>query len=151
MRALLWSKFWTGTLPLLALALGIVAVTDALLEVTPFIFLVSVFTITLMTFAIAGLALGLGTIFPRYETENAAQIPTSFGGLVFMMSSVALVGGVVILEARPVYIYLSSRALGAPGDPAAMLIGFSGAAILCLAATFAPLHVAQRRLERLEL
>lgn len=151
MRALLWSKFWTGTLPLLALALGIVAVTDALLQVTPFIFLVSVFTITFMTFAVAGLALGLGTIFPRYETENAAQIPTSFGGLVFMMSSVALVGGVVILEARPVYIYLGSRALGTPKDPGAMMAGFGAAALLCLVATFLPLHVAQRRLERLEL
>ena len=47
---------------------------------------VSVFTITFMTLAIAGLALGFGTLFPQFETENAAQIPTSFGGLVFMMA-----------------------------------------------------------------
>ena len=39
-----------------------------------------------MTLALAGLALGFGTLFPQFETENAAQIPTSFGGLVFMMS-----------------------------------------------------------------
>ena len=38
------------------------------------------FTITLMTFALAGLALALGTLFRSFETENAAQIPTSFGG-----------------------------------------------------------------------
>ena len=62
-----------------------------------------------MTLAIAGLALGFGTMFPQFETENAAQIPTSFGGLVFMMSSVALIGAVVMLEARPVYTYLSRR------------------------------------------
>ncbi|HEX6535889.1 MAG TPA: hypothetical protein VF041_14920 [Gemmatimonadaceae bacterium] len=150
-RALLWSKFWTGTLPLLVLALAIVGVTDALLEVSAFIFVVSVFTITFMTFAIAGLALGLGTIFPRYETENAAQIPTSFGGLVFMMTSVALVGGVVILEARPVYAYLAERALGTPADRVTIVVGFALALALCLAATFVPLRVAQRRLERLEL
>ena len=60
-----------------------------------------------MTLAVAGLALGFGTMFPQFETENAAQIPTSFGGLVFMMSSIALIGLVVMLEARPVYSYLS--------------------------------------------
>jgi ABC-2 type transport system permease protein len=151
MHALLWSKFWTGTLPLLVLALGIVGVTDALLGVSEFIFAVSIFSITFMTFAVAGLALGLGVIFPRYDSESAAQIPTSFGGLVFMMLSVLLIGGVVLLEARPVYLYLSAEVFGTVADPSEMIAGFSLAALLCLATTFVPLHVARRKLERLEL
>ncbi len=138
MRELLWAKFWVGTLPLLVLALGIVGVTDYLLKVTPFMMLVSVFTITFMTLAVAGLAMGFGTLFPQYATENAAQIPTSFGGLLFMMSSVALIGLVVILEARPVYTYLSAEAYGTPGDPTGMIIGFGGAAIICGAAASLP-------------
>lgn len=77
---------------------------------------VSVLSITLLTFAIASLALGLGAAFPQYETENAAQIPTSFGGLVFMMASVVLIGAVVLFEARPVFIYLSAQSLGTPID-----------------------------------
>jgi ABC-2 type transport system permease protein len=113
MRELLWSKFWVGTLPLLVLAIGIVGVTDVLLQVTPFMMIVSIGTITFMTLAVAGLALGFGTVFPQFETENAAQIPTSFGGLVFMMSSIALIGLVIVLEARPVYSYLSAQAFGA--------------------------------------
>ena len=112
MRELLWAKFWVGTLPLLVLALGIVGATNYLLQVTTFMFAVSVLTITLMTLAIAGLAIGFGTLFPQFETENAAQIPTSFGGLVFMMSSILLIGAVVILEARPVYSYLGAQAFG---------------------------------------
>jgi ABC-2 type transport system permease protein len=147
---LLWSKFWVGTLPLLVLALAIVGVTDALLGVTPFMFVVSIFSITLITFAVAGLAIGMGTLFPQFETENAAQIPTSFGGLVFMMSAIAVIGGVILLEARPVYGYLSAQAFGTPSDPAEMVIGFSGAAALCLVATFVPLRVAVARLERVE-
>ena len=74
-------------------------------------FAVSVITITLMTLALAGLALGFGTLFPQFETENAAQIPTSFGGLVFMMASVALIALVIMLEARPVYLYAASNLL----------------------------------------
>ncbi len=151
MRALLWSKFWIGTLPLLILAVGIVGVTDAMLQVTQFIFMVSIFTITMLTFAVAGLALGLGAVFPQYDTENAAQIPTSFGGLVFMMMSAGLVGGVVLLEARPVYGYLAAEAFGTPASPMDMYVSFGLALLLCLICTFIPLTVALHRLERVEL
>ena len=34
-------------------------------------------------------------MFPKFNTENAAQIPTSFGGLVLMMASVTLIGLVI--------------------------------------------------------
>jgi ABC-2 type transport system permease protein len=119
--------------------------------VTQFIFLVSIFTITFLTFAVAGLALGLGAVFPQYDTENAAQIPTSFGGLVFMMISAGLVGAVVLLEARPVYGYLAAEAFGTPANPVDMYAGFGLAALLCLVCTFVPLTVALRRLEAVEL
>jgi ABC-2 type transport system permease protein len=147
MRELLWSKFWVGTLPLLVLAVAIVGVTDYLLQVTPFMMAVSVLSITFMTLAIAGLAIGFGTFFPQFETENAAQIPTSFGGLVFMMSSVALIGVVVILEARPVYTYLSAQAYGTPSDAMGMVIGFGLSALICALATLAPIEAALRRME----
>jgi ABC-2 type transport system permease protein len=150
MRDLLWSKFWVGTLPLLVLALLIVVATNALLQVSVFMFAVSVGTITLMTFAISGLAIGFGTMYPRFETENAAQIPTSFGGLMFMMTSVCLIGGIIVLEARPVYGYLSARTFDTVPDPTEMIVGFSLAALLCLVATFVPLYLARRRLEALE-
>jgi ABC-2 type transport system permease protein len=149
-RDLLWSKFWVGTVPLLVLALLIIGVTNYLLQVSPFMFAVSVVTIALMTLALAGLALGFGTIFPQFETENAAQIPTSFGGLLFMMTSIAVIGGVVVLEARPVYSYLRARAFGGAAEMSEMVIGFGLAAALCLAATLVPIRLALGRLEAIE-
>jgi ABC-2 type transport system permease protein len=151
-RELLWSKFWVGTVPLLVLALAIVGVTNSLLHVSAFMFAVSTFTIALMTFALAGLAIGFGTIFPRFETENAAQIPTSFGGLVYMMSAVGVIGAVIVLEARPVYSYLSAVSFrgGEPAPLLELLLGFGLAAAVCLTATFLPIRVAVRRLEALE-
>ena len=150
LRDLLWAKFWVGTAPLLLLALGIVGVTDALLQVSDFIFWVSVMSITLLTFAIAGLALCFGTLFPQFETENAAQIPTSFGGLLFMMSAIVLLVAVVALEARPVYSYLSARAFQGEVDPTGMWVGFGLAAMLCVGATLIPVEIALRRLERID-
>jgi ABC-2 type transport system permease protein len=150
MRDLLWAKFWVGTLPLLILALIIVGITDYLLQVTPFMFAVSFLSIIGITFAVCGLAIGFGTIFPQFETENAAQIPTSFGGLLFMMSSVAVIGGTVILEARPVFSYVSAKTGNGVIDPLEMIFGFSAAALLCIAATVLPVREALRRLEKVE-
>ncbi|MFL5574669.1 MAG: putative ABC transporter permease subunit [Gemmatimonadaceae bacterium] len=149
-RDLLWAKFWVGTLPLLLLAVVIVGVTDWLLQVSAFMFAVSLFSIVFMTFALAGLALGFGALFPQFETENAAQIPTSFGGLLFMMTAVALIGGVITLEARPVYGYLRALAYGAPTSLAEMALGFGLATLLCVGATLVPIRVALKRLEAVE-
>jgi len=150
MRDLLWAKFWVGTLPLLILAVAIVGVTNYLLDVSVFMFGVSLLTIVFMTFAVAGLAIGFGTLFPQFETENAAQIPTSFGGLLFMMSAVAVIGGVVVLEARPVYSYLAAQTFGGRLNPVEMGVGFGLAALLCGAATLIPIRIAQRRLDTFE-
>lgn len=149
-KDLLWAKFWVGTLPLLILAVAIVGVTDYLLEVSDFMFFVSVGSITLMTFALSGMAIGFGTMFPQFETENAAQIPTSFGGLLYMMASVAVIGGVIILEAGPVYSYLSAKAFRQPIEPTQMVLGFGAAALLCIVATLLPIRIALKRLEAVE-
>src|SRR3989449_8073820 len=46
-------------------------------EVGPFMMVMGLVTICGLTFAIAALALGFGALYPQFETENAAQIPTS--------------------------------------------------------------------------
>ena len=150
MRDLIWAKFWVGTVPLLVLAVGIVFATDILLQVSEFMTAVSIGTITLLTFAISGLAIGAGTLFPQFESENAAQIPTSFGGLIFMMTSISLIAAVVILEARPVYNYLSAASFGTDIDPTGMVVGFSATAVLCIGATLLPIRLAVARLTTLE-
>ncbi len=150
LKMLLWAKFWVGTLPLLALAIVLVFVTGVLMEVDAFTMTVSVITITLLTFGISGLALGFGALFPRFETENAAQIPTSFGGLLLMMSAVVLIGAVVILEARPIYRRFAAQMYGFEVWRYEVWIGFALAAALCIAATFIPIRIATREMRRLE-
>jgi len=137
---------------LLLLAICIVGVTNYLLQVGQFIMWVSTFSIVFMTLAIAGLAIGFGTAYPQFETENAAQIPTSFGGLLFMMAAVVVIGGVVVLEARPVYSYLSAQAFGFGTDTplTEMVVGFGLAAALCVASTLVPIAIARRKLDAVE-
>jgi ABC-2 type transport system permease protein len=107
-------------------------------------------TITFMTFALASLAVAFGALYPRFETENAAQIPTSFGGLIYMMAAVALIAGIIMFEARPVYAYLRARTFNEPIVTGDLALGFALAGALCIFAIFAPLAYARRRLEAIE-
>ncbi len=151
LRALLWSKFWIGTAPLLVLALVITVLTNTILQASPFMMGVSVVTILLLTFAISALALCFGVLYPQFDTENAAQIPTSFGGLVYMMAAVSLLGLVIMIEARPVMEYLRSQQYGGTANLTGELL-FSGACVvaICLAATIIPLKLGLRRMEEME-
>lgn len=152
LRALLWSKYWTGTVPLLVLALIITVFTNVLLRATPFMMAVSIGTIVLLTLAIAALALGFGALYPQFDTENAAQIPTSFGGLVFMMTTVALLAVVIVLEASPVYAYLQATR----NDEVVriftprFLLPFAAVVLVCGIATALPLRIGLRRMEEFE-
>ena len=151
LRALLWSKYWVGTLPLLILGLILTGFTNALLEVTPFMMIMSLATMAGLTLAISAMALTFGTLYPQFETENAAQIPTSFGGLVFMMATIALLAAVLMLLSRAVYTYVRSAWEGhAVGVTPEMLVWFAVAAALCTAATIVPLRMALRKMETFE-
>lgn len=152
LRALLWSKYWVGTLPLLVLALGLTAVTSTVLRAPPTMLLISLGTMACFTLANSGLALALGVYYPQFDTENAAQIPTSFGGLVFMMASVALLGLVIAIEASPVATLLFEQQSGRGAALTAPLLASLGAVVaVCLATMVGSLHLAQRRLSALEL
>ena len=151
LKALIWSKYWTGTVPLLVLALVITVLTDVLLKASPFMLGVSVCTITLLTLAISALALGFGALYPQFETENAAQIPTSFGGLVFMMTTIALLAVVIVIEAAPVYTYLHATFLGQPVHVTITMVGaFALVVAVCAAATAVPLRIGLRRMLEFE-
>ena len=151
LRALLWSKYWVGTVPLLVLALIITVFTNVILKATPFMMAVGVGTIVLLTLAISAMALGFGALYPQFETENAAQIPTSFGGLVFMMTTVALLAAVIVVEAIPVYGYLQAIYQGRPVRiDGTMVAAFAGVVAICGVATVVPLKVGLKKMEGFE-
>jgi ABC-2 type transport system permease protein len=148
LRRLIWSKFWVNLLPLLVVALGLTAGTNHILRVGPFMMTLSLVTITVMTVAIAAMALGFGAVFPRFDTTNAADIPTGFGGLLFMMTAISYLALVIVLQAWPVYAVLTARLAGTPLSTSAvvwLVVGLGAAALLSTVAIVLPLRAAVRR------
>jgi ABC-2 type transport system permease protein len=151
LEALMWSKYWIGTLPLLVIALILTVLTNTLLEASPFMMALSIGTIVLFTLAISGLALGFGALYPQFDTENAAQIPTSFGGLVFMMTTVSLLGLIIVVEAVPVVTYLRARQAGTDlGLTPEVLLALGVVVVVCIIATILPLRLGLRRMMQME-
>lgn len=152
-RALFWSKYWVGTVPLLLVALPLIVVTNVVLNASTFVLVLTTVTMVGVTCALTSLALGFGALYPNYETENVAEIPTSFGGLLFMMSAVTYLAGVVILEAWPVYTFLSSRFRDGAAEVSVLplVLGVSGALALTVAAVALPLWAGVRKIRTLEL
>jgi len=152
--ALFWTKYWVGTLPLLLVAIPLIVATNVILDVSPFIFFLSTGTMILATFALTAMALGFGALFPNYESGNAAEIPTSFGGLLYMMTALAYLAGIILLEAWPVHSFLSARMADRAIQNLGALPfvgGITGVVALTAGAVILPLHAGMRKVRGLDL
>lgn len=152
-RALLWTKYWMGAIPLLIVSVLIIIGTNVVLRVEPLMMGVSLITIVLATLAITALALCFGALFPRFRTENAADIATGFGGLVFMMASISYIALVIGMEAWPVYMFLRQRAeTGAVTGQVtgALVLGVGAAMLLSVVVISVALGVARQRVGEIE-
>jgi ABC-2 type transport system permease protein len=102
----LWSKFWSGLVPLLLMSLTLTAVANQFLAIAPFLKVVTVAGIGLMSFALVGLATGLGARYPRFSADNASQVAGSPGGVAFMIAAVSYIIAMVVLLGWPSLLFL---------------------------------------------
>jgi ABC-2 type transport system permease protein len=103
LRAMLWSKFWLNFLPLLVLGELLIFCSNLLLKVPGWMMTLSLVAMFIMTFGIAAISVGVGALYPNFNYENAAEIPTSFGGAVCMILSIGYIGLAVMIVAWPIY------------------------------------------------
>lgn len=154
LRGFLWSKFMMSALPLLLIGLVLIVVTNYVLGVEPAVWYLSVATIVGMTFAICGLGVGLGARYPNFHAENPAKVATSFGGVIYMIVTMSVIGAVVAIEATPAYIYFQSKLQGEPitTEQIAVISGsLALAGLILVAATFIPMRIGLKWLEKMEL
>ncbi len=106
MHDFLWSKFWTGFVPVLVLTETLTIAANELLDVDPFLKLVAAGAIVFLSLALVGLATGLGARYPRFTADNPSQVAGSYGGVAFMIVAVLLIIVVIILLGWPSTTYL---------------------------------------------
>jgi ABC-2 type transport system permease protein len=113
MRDFLWSKFWTGLLPVLILTEVLTIAANQFLGVDPFLKTMAAMAIFFMSFALVGLAMGLGARYPRFNAD-VTQVAGSYGGVAFMIQAVLFVIVMILLLGWPSSMYLFQRVRRAP-------------------------------------
>jgi ABC-2 type transport system permease protein len=116
MRDFLWSKFWVGLVPVLLLTEGLTVAANELLGIDPFLKMVTAATILCLSFALVGLAMGLGARYPRFNADSATEVAGSYGGVTFMILAVFVVLVVVALVgwASSQYLWHVTRNMAVP-------------------------------------
>jgi ABC-2 type transport system permease protein len=147
--AFLRIKFLIYYLPLLVLTETLIVATNLLLHVTPFMMALSTATVFMLVPGVVSMGIGFGAAFPDFKAENPAQAVTSFGGLLFMTASAAVIGLVILLEAGPVNRIVMAGIHGGAISTATWIwaaASFGAAFALAVLAIVLPLRFGARKL-----
>lgn len=154
LRGFLWSKYLISAVPLILIGEVLIVLTNFILEVSPAVWYVGIVTIIGMACAISGLGVGLGARFPRFDVENPAKVATSFGGVIYMILTMIVIGLVVLLEAWPTYVYFMAGFRGVPltgRELFGIAASFSAAALILFTAALLPMKFGLKWIEQMEL
>ncbi len=136
LSAFLWSKFWTGLIPVLVLTECLTIAGNEFLGSDPFLKQVAAASVFLMAFALVGLAAGLGARYPRFSADNPSQVAGSYGGVAFMVLAVLYVLAMIALTGWPSSVYLFAQTRGralTDWQQWTMVLSFSTAVLMSVA------------------
>lgn len=150
-RQIVWQKMWlsVGSLSVFTVSLAILSAIQ--LRLDPLASFLSVAGMVATTFALSGLAVGLGSLYPNFQEDNPARVVSGMGGtLNFLLSMVYIV---LVLAAEAV-ILMWSR-IGESLAPGSFIWALGGVGLWIVLLTvlmgYLPLRLGLRHLERVEL
>jgi ABC-2 type transport system permease protein len=140
------TKFWLASLSAWIVTVGLMWLSCHMLTLTFARTLYLTAIITVMTFALTGLAIGLSALYPNFKEENPSKIVSGFGGtFCLVLSFVYIVGSVTMM------------AIGSPwgwrGDPSFKLsaLTWCGFALFSWMIGRIPYQIGLRRVSKFEL
>ena len=107
-----------------------------------------------MSFALVGLATGLGARYPRFAADNATQVAGSPGGIAFMIAAVSYILSMVALLGWPSSLFLwrmsrvPTRPLR-PEDMTIMAVCFTAAIVLSVGVCLYGMRTGVKALEEM--
>ena len=137
-------------MPVFVLTEGLTIAANELLGIDPFLKVVAAAAIVFMSFALVGLATGLGARYPRFDAENPSQVAGSYGGVAFMIVAVLFIIVMIVLLGWPSSVYLADRVRVRPPTMlrvSLMSLSFLAAAVLSVATWWFSMRSGVRALE----
>jgi ABC-2 type transport system permease protein len=150
----LWAKILPGLVPMIFVGELLAITSTWILGAGPFLMAVAAGTALFLSLGIAGIAIGMGAMFPDFKVDNAARAASGPAGVLFMVVSLSLVFAVIAIEAYPVYVVLASEVKGVAitaSEWVSISALFVAAMALCLHALNWPLRLGAKKLWNREL
>ena len=142
------TKYWLTSFGSLTVTLGLIWLSCHMLRLPADRTLYFVAAVSLMSFTLNGLAIGLGALYPNFKEENPSKIVSGFGGtFCLVLSFVYIFASVTLLAFGSPWSW--TRSVGASfGWPVASWIGF-----ILLSGTlgWVPLRLGLRKVAAFEL
>jgi ABC-2 type transport system permease protein len=137
------TKFWVASILSLFVTSGLITLSCYLLKMSWDRVLFFAAVITVMTFALNGLAIGLGVLYPNLKEANPNKIVSGFGGtLCFVLSSFYILASVLLLV---------FGAAGLHARASWAVEGITGFALLSFGIGWLPLKLGLRQLKNFEM
>ena len=153
-KEFLWAKAYPGILPMILVGETLAVSSITILDAQSSMLWVGIGTAAALSFALSGIAVGMGAMYPDFKTNNAAKLAASPAGLLYMLTALGLVFVVLALESYPVYWLIATQINEQPITDTQFTIGsicFALAFAVCVFATLFPIQYGARKLWEREL
>ncbi len=149
-KQLLWQKYWLSVAMTSPFTIGLTIFSCYFLEVSKLHFAVAVYTIALANFALAGLAVGLGSLYPNFEEDNPARIVSGMGGTLNFLLSVGYIALLIGSQMAIMQWYAMRNVVLSNDFAMALAIVLAFNTLLSLSAALLPMRLGLRNLLRTE-
>lgn len=159
LKRVLLEKFWLSSVCSASVTLGLMLTSSWMLQIPAWLTLLFSATIVVMSFALCGIAVGIGALFPHFGSgstgschdDNPAKIVSGFGGTFCFVMSLVYIVVVIGVEVWPMYSKFASSGVGSPGQPWGMVFSWVLVSLFSLAAACIPLSLALKKVDSLEI
>ena len=143
-RTIVWQKFWLSFSLTAGFTIGLGILSAVRLDLDRDAFILSVSAIAATTFALTGLAIGLGSLYPNFSEDNPSRIVSGLGGTLNFIFSMMYIVAIAVTVGVFLFSDRGENA-GFPWIFAVIIV------VMTATAWLVPMRLGVRHLERLEL
>ena len=154
LRRIFWVKFFFYLVPMFMLGLFLVVMTNKLLGLGAFMFVISTMSVTALTIGITSLSIGMGVLHADFKDVDPNRAFTGFGALLTMLYAGIAVASIIALEAYPVYRLTIAKFFGVGirnGEYFVIALCFCAALTITLYLIIKPLKMGLSKIAELEI
>ena len=149
-RHLVWQKFWLSVATTSSFTVALAALSGTMLKLEPIYFWLTLYSVSITNFGLAGLAVGLGALYPNFQQDNPARIVSGLGGTLNFLLSIGYITLIVgaqtlMLQWRVMSLFASQAAFHA-----ALVAVLVFVTLLTAGAVVIPMRMGLRNLDNME-